>query len=59
MEKLVIEGGRPLKGEVSISGAKNAAVAVIPAAILIGGPCTIENIPDIKDVKVLIDIFDE
>lgn len=57
MEKLVIEGGVPLKGEVSISGAKNSAVAVIPATILVDGPCTIENIPDIKDVKVLIDIL--
>lgn len=57
MEKLVIEGGIPLKGEVSISGAKNSAVAVIPAAVLVDGPCTIENIPDIKDVKVLIDIL--
>lgn len=59
MEKLVIEGGIPLKGEVSISGAKNAAVAVIPAAILVEGSCTIENIPDIKDVKILIDILEE
>lgn len=59
LEKLVIEGGIPLKGEVSISGAKNTAVAVIPAAILVDGSCTIENIPDIKDVEILIDILKE
>ncbi|TYQ14711.1 UNVERIFIED_CONTAM: UDP-N-acetylglucosamine 1-carboxyvinyltransferase [Acetivibrio alkalicellulosi] len=57
MDKLVLTGGRPLTGEVSISGAKNSAVAVIPAAILVDGPCRIENLPDIKDVKALIDIL--
>ena len=44
MEKLVITGGTPLKGEVIISGAKNAAVAILPAALLINGICTIKNI---------------
>ena len=44
MEKLVITGGTPLKGEVIISGAKNAAVAILPAALLINGICTINNI---------------
>ncbi|HEX9062669.1 MAG TPA: UDP-N-acetylglucosamine 1-carboxyvinyltransferase [Clostridia bacterium] len=58
MEKFVITGGEPLKGEVYISGAKNAAVAVIPAAILIDGPCVIENIPDISDVIVLKEMLD-
>jgi UDP-N-acetylglucosamine 1-carboxyvinyltransferase len=53
MEKIVINGRRPLNGEVYISGAKNAAVAVLPAALLIEGSCRIENIPDIKDVKIL------
>lgn len=53
MEKIVIKGRKPLNGEVCISGAKNAAVAVIPAALLINGTCRIENVPDIKDVKVL------
>lgn len=46
-------------GEVSISGSKNSVVAVIPAAILVDGPCIIENVPDISDVKVLIDILKE
>jgi UDP-N-acetylglucosamine 1-carboxyvinyltransferase len=57
LEKFVIAGGRPLEGEVSISGAKNSVVAVIPAAILVDGQCTIENIPNISDVKTLINIL--
>ena len=51
MEKLVITGKTPLKGEVTISGAKNAAVAILPATLLIDGVCTIENLPNISDVK--------
>ena len=50
MEKFVINGGRPLHGEVRISGAKNAAVAILPAVLLSDGPCVIENLPDISDV---------
>lgn len=57
MEKLIINGGKELHGEVCISGAKNAAVAIIPAALLIEGPCRIENVPDISDVKILQDIL--
>lgn len=53
MEKIVINGRKPLTGEVYISGAKNAAVAVVPAALLIEGSCRIENVPDIKDTKIL------
>lgn len=59
MDKLFITGGKPLRGEVYISGAKNSAVAVIPAAILVDGPCRIENVPNISDVKVLADILGE
>ncbi|HBQ63644.1 MAG TPA: UDP-N-acetylglucosamine 1-carboxyvinyltransferase [Clostridiales bacterium] len=55
--KLQICGGCQLKGEVSASGSKNSAVAVIPAAILLNGACRIENIPDISDVCVMIDIL--
>lgn len=58
MDKLVIKGGTPLKGEVSISGAKNAAVAILPASLLIDGICTIENLPNISDVKCLCDIIE-
>ena len=57
MEKLVITGNTPLKGEVAISGAKNAAVAIIPATLLINGVCTIENLPNISDVKLYCDIL--
>lgn len=53
MDKFVIEGGHPLTGEVTISGAKNAAVAIIPAAILSDGICRIENIPSISDVTTI------
>jgi len=59
LEKFIIRGGRPLKGEISISGAKNSVVAVIPAALLIDGCCKIENIPEIGDVRILIDILKE
>ena len=57
MEKLVIKGGTSLKGEVTISGAKNAAVAILPAALLINGKCTIENLPNISDVKLSCEIL--
>ncbi|MBO4433422.1 MAG: UDP-N-acetylglucosamine 1-carboxyvinyltransferase [Clostridia bacterium] len=54
MEKFVINGGKPLKGSVHISGAKNAAVAVLPAVLLADGPCVIENLPQISDVATLL-----
>ncbi|MBR3162557.1 MAG: UDP-N-acetylglucosamine 1-carboxyvinyltransferase [Clostridia bacterium] len=57
MEKLVIKGGTPLKGEVTISGAKNAAVAILPATLLINGVCKIENLPNISDVKISCEIL--
>ena len=53
MEKIVINGRKPLRGDVYISGAKNAAVAVLPAVLLVNGSCRIENIPDIKDARIL------
>lgn len=59
LEKFVIRGGRSLIGEVCMSGSKNSVVAVIPAALLVDGPCIIENIPEISDVKILIDILKE
>ena len=55
MEKLNIAGGYPLKGTVRISGAKNSAVALIPATILADSPVTIEGLPDISDVEILKD----
>ena len=57
LEKFVIEGGHPLRGEVNISGAKNAVVAIIPAAILAQDVCRIENIPNISDVSMMIRIL--
>ena len=59
MDKYVIKGGCRLIGEVNISGAKNAAVAILPAVILSDSPCRIENIPDISDVKTLTYILKE
>ena len=52
-------GGHPLNGTVNISGAKNAAVAILPAALLVSGICRIENVPDISDVRILLDILEE
>ena len=59
MNKYMIHGGRPLFGEVTISGAKNAAVAIIPAALLVDGTCRIENIPQISDVTLFFSILEE
>lgn len=59
MEKYRITGGIPLSGEVSVSGAKNAALAILPATILAKGPCIIENLPNISDVSVEIKILSE
>jgi len=54
-----VEGGNPLFGEVHISGAKNAAVAIIPAALMVDGVCRIENIPQISDVTLLLSILQD
>lgn len=59
MEKLKIAGGYPLKGTVRISGAKNSAVALIPATILAESPVTIEGLPEISDVEILKDLLEE
>ncbi len=59
MKKYVIHGGRPLYGKVNISGAKNAAVAIIPAALLVEGVCRIENLPQISDVSLLLNMLQE
>ena len=59
MTKYIVEGGRPLFGEIPISGAKNAAVAIIPAALMVSGPCRIENMPQISDVTLLLGILQD
>lgn len=56
MASYIVRGGKKLHGEVSISGSKNAALGIIAASVLLDGPCTIENIPDIADVNIIIEI---
>ncbi|MGF9906456.1 UDP-N-acetylglucosamine 1-carboxyvinyltransferase [Brevibacillus porteri] len=59
MDKLIINGGKPLAGTVTISGAKNSAVALIPAALLADGPVVIENLPRIQDVGIYHELLQE
>ena len=59
MEKYVIRGGKPLFGEVMVSGAKNAAVAILPAAIMVDGVCRIENVPMVRDILIQMEILRE
>lgn len=59
MEKLKIAGGYPLKGTIKVSGAKNSAVALIPATILAESPVTIEGLPEISDVRTLTGLLEE
>lgn len=56
-ERMRIHGGIPLKGEVAVSGGKNASLAIIPATLLASSPCTLENVPDIEDVRVTIEML--
>ena len=58
MARYVINGGFSLNGEVTVSGAKNAAVAILPAALLVNGKCRIENVPDISDVRILLEMIE-
>ena len=58
MARYEIIGGKSLSGTVTISGAKNAVVAILPAALLVEGPCRIENVPDISDVRILLSILE-
>jgi len=59
LAKYVINGGKPLEGTITINGAKNAAVAILPAALLVSGKCRVENVPDISDVRILLDILED
>ena len=59
MARYEIIGGKPLEGEVTISGAKNAVVAILPAALLVDGVCRIENVPDISDVRILLNMLED
>ena len=58
LEKIVINGGKRLFGEINISGAKNAAVAILPATILAADVCRIDNIPEISDVTIMLKILE-
>ena len=58
MDKFIIKGNTPLKGTVTVNGAKNAAVAILPAAVLIKGKCRIENVPSISDIKRCCEILE-
>ena len=57
LARYVINGGKTLQGTVTISGAKNAALAILPAVLLVDGQCRIENVPDISDVRLLLEIL--
>ena len=59
MTKYIVQGGKPLFGEIEISGAKNAAVAIIPAALMVDGVCRIENLPQISDVTMCLRILEQ
>ena len=59
MEQYVIKGGVPLSGEVEIGGAKNAALAILAAAIMTDETVTIDNLPDVRDINVLLDAIAE
>ena len=58
MRQYIIKGGKPLQGEVYIGGAKNAALGILVAAIMANEPVTVENLPDVDDVKVLLEAME-
>ena len=58
MEKYIITGGNRLNGKVRISGAKNAAVAILPATLLVAGKCHLENVPNISDIRAFVKILE-
>ena len=59
MEQYVIKGGNPLVGEVEIGGAKNAALAILSAAVMTDETVTIENLPNVRDINVLLNAIQE
>ena len=59
MEKLIIEGGKPLYGEISISGAKNAALPLIAATLLAPGDHVLRNVPDLRDTRTILSLLEE
>ena len=59
MEQFVVKGGNPLYGEVEIGGAKNAALAILAAAIMTDETVTIDNLPNVRDINVLLQAMEE
>ena len=59
MEQYIMKGGNPLVGEVMIGGAKNAALGILAASILTDDPVTIDNLPDVRDINVLLEAIAE
>ena len=59
MDQYIIKGGNPLVGEVEIAGAKNAALAILAAAIMTDDTVLIENLPDVRDINVLLEAIAE
>ena len=57
MDKIIIEGGRPLSGEVTISGAKNAALPILASALLTDGVCSYDNVPDLHDIQSIKELL--
>ena len=57
LEKLIVYGGKPLNGDITVSGSKNATLGILPAVLLADGPCVIENVPNILDVKIVVDML--
>ena len=58
MDKIIVEGGRRLKGTVAISGSKNAALPILTAALLTDGPCTFTNVPDLQDIRSILRLLE-
>lgn len=59
MEQYIMEGGNPLVGEVTIGGAKNAALGILTAAIMTDDDVLIENLPDVRDINVMLEAIEE
>ena len=58
MDKLVIEGGVPLKGEIAVSGSKNAALPALAACLLTAEPVTLHRIPQVRDIRTMLDLIE-
>ena len=57
MDKLIIEGGVPLEGTIPVSGAKNAALPILAATLLVDGECRLEAVPDLRDIRTMLELL--